>query len=254
MRCSCSRRWTSTSMTVPRCGQVRRRLREADTAPWDLIHSPTPVSPVAASVLHRTGLPTVLGPLNGGLRSPSTFPEFMRAGCGLAVSAAQCRADPGLGAGLDPPCRAHPGRHRGDARLVSGSATASLCADARERRRPGALPGAALAGTARRRPPVAAALRRPAGPVQGLPLLLRAMQRLRGRLDVRLDGRRRRPDARALGGGGAELGLAERVRFTGREPLAEVSGFMAEAHASACRRCASRAGRCCWRPWPRSDR
>lgn len=45
---------------------------------WDLIHAVTPVSPVAATTLGRLGLPVILGPLNGGLRSPKTFPELMR--------------------------------------------------------------------------------------------------------------------------------------------------------------------------------
>jgi glycosyltransferase involved in cell wall biosynthesis len=44
---------------------------------WDLIHIPTPVSPSAASLLHRSGIPVIRGPLNGGLSKPSGFTEIM---------------------------------------------------------------------------------------------------------------------------------------------------------------------------------
>lgn len=44
---------------------------------FDLVHAVTPVSPVAATRLHRLRLPLVVGPWNGGLSSPATFPEIM---------------------------------------------------------------------------------------------------------------------------------------------------------------------------------
>jgi glycosyltransferase involved in cell wall biosynthesis len=53
--------------------QVRKLGRE-----WDLVHAPTPVSPVAATRLHKLGIPLILGPWNGGLASPTTFPEIMK--------------------------------------------------------------------------------------------------------------------------------------------------------------------------------
>jgi len=53
--------------------QLRRRGKE-----WDLTHAVTPVSPVAATRLHRLGIPLILGPWNGGLPSPSAFPELMK--------------------------------------------------------------------------------------------------------------------------------------------------------------------------------
>jgi glycosyltransferase involved in cell wall biosynthesis len=46
-------------------------------AEWDLIHAVTPVSPVAATRLHRLGIPLIVGPWNGGLASPRTFPDLM---------------------------------------------------------------------------------------------------------------------------------------------------------------------------------
>ncbi len=45
---------------------------------WDIAHSVTPVSPVASPTIHRLGVPLVLGPWNGGLKSPAAFPEFMQ--------------------------------------------------------------------------------------------------------------------------------------------------------------------------------
>lgn len=63
---------------------ARRRLARQlrDGAAWRLTHQPTPVSPLAATTLHRLGLPLILGPWNGGLRSPDNFPEIMQAESG----------------------------------------------------------------------------------------------------------------------------------------------------------------------------
>ena len=44
---------------------------------WDVVHAVTPVSPLAATRLHKLGLPLVLGPWNGGLASPKTFQRIM---------------------------------------------------------------------------------------------------------------------------------------------------------------------------------
>lgn len=40
-----------------------------------IVHAVTPVSPLAATRLHRLGLPLIVGPWNGGLQSPKTFPR-----------------------------------------------------------------------------------------------------------------------------------------------------------------------------------
>jgi len=45
---------------------------------WDIVHAVTPVSPSAPTWLHRLGSPVVLGPLNGGLGTPKAFPNIMR--------------------------------------------------------------------------------------------------------------------------------------------------------------------------------
>ncbi len=55
----------------------RRLLKQGYS--WDVVHAVTPVSPRAATHLHALGIPVVLGPWNGALASPKTFPEIMKA-------------------------------------------------------------------------------------------------------------------------------------------------------------------------------
>jgi len=57
--------------------QARQLLKNGQT--WDIVHEVTPVSPMAATRLHTLGIPLVLGPWNGALASPTTFPEIMKA-------------------------------------------------------------------------------------------------------------------------------------------------------------------------------
>lgn len=57
--------------------QLRQRLKVGKI--FDIVHAVTPVSPLAATRLYKLGLPLVLGPWNGGLASPTTFPEIMKA-------------------------------------------------------------------------------------------------------------------------------------------------------------------------------
>lgn len=58
--------------------RLARSLREQG-AQWDLVHAPTPVSPLAATRLYRLGLPVVLGPWNGNLGTPKGFGELLKA-------------------------------------------------------------------------------------------------------------------------------------------------------------------------------
>jgi glycosyltransferase involved in cell wall biosynthesis len=53
-----------------------KRLKE-HTGGWSIAHAVTPVSPLASTRLHELGVPLILGPWNGGLNSPTTFPEIM---------------------------------------------------------------------------------------------------------------------------------------------------------------------------------
>jgi glycosyltransferase involved in cell wall biosynthesis len=56
---------------------LHRRIMTGET--WDIVHAVTPVSPTAPTWLHRLGAPLILGPLNGGLGTPKTFPHIMQA-------------------------------------------------------------------------------------------------------------------------------------------------------------------------------
>uniref|UniRef100_UPI0035934FA5 glycosyltransferase n=1 Tax=Thiocapsa sp. TaxID=2024551 RepID=UPI0035934FA5 len=55
------------------------RAESRDGMPWDIVHAPTPVSPLAATRLHRLGLPVVLGPWNGNLGLLPGFRDILRA-------------------------------------------------------------------------------------------------------------------------------------------------------------------------------
>jgi glycosyltransferase involved in cell wall biosynthesis len=55
---------------------LRRRMISGER--WEIVHAVTPVSPAAPTRLHRLGLPLILGPINGGLRTPPAFPEIMK--------------------------------------------------------------------------------------------------------------------------------------------------------------------------------
>lgn len=57
--------------------RLQARMKSGES--WDVVHVATPVSPSSVTTLCSLGLPVVRGPLNGGLRTPTQFPELMRA-------------------------------------------------------------------------------------------------------------------------------------------------------------------------------
>lgn len=56
--------------------QLRQQLRTGRR--WELLHRVTPVTLAAPTWLGRLGLPTVIGPLNSGLKDPRGFGKIMR--------------------------------------------------------------------------------------------------------------------------------------------------------------------------------
>lgn len=60
-----------------------RRLAAANAV--DVIHQPTPVSPLAPSGLHRFDLPLIIGPMNGGMDYPTGYDEHQSAGGRFAM-------------------------------------------------------------------------------------------------------------------------------------------------------------------------
>jgi glycosyltransferase involved in cell wall biosynthesis len=210
--------------------QVKRRLRAASGRPWDLLHSATPVSPVATSVLHRCGLPTLLGPLNGGLQSPTTFPEFMK------QDAAWLYPLRNLGRLMD----ALAGTTRHARRiLVATEATLAWYPPRYRDKCVPVLENAVDLDLFKPTPwPVPPSATQPLSvlfvgrlvPFKAIPLLLRAMQQLQDRFAIQLtiigDGPMRGPWTQEA----RELGLADTVTFAGPKPLAVVHRFMADAH------------------------
>ncbi|MGD9299684.1 MAG: glycosyltransferase family 4 protein [Thiohalocapsa sp.] len=198
---------------------------------WDLVHCPTPVSPSAATVLHRLGLPTVLGPVNGGLRSPEHFPEFMRQDSSWLYPLRN------LGRLVD----AWRGSTRRAARvLVATESTRAWYARNRSVKCQFMLENAVDLSLFPVQPwPGAPDPARPLRvlfvgrllPFKAVPLLLRAVRQSRDdgiavEVTVVGDGPMREPWTREAG----ELGLADAVQFVGQQPLAAVSGYMADAH------------------------
>jgi glycosyltransferase involved in cell wall biosynthesis len=54
--------------------RMARRLVRAGLV--DLVHQPIPVSPAAPSLLHRLGVPVVIGPMNGAMSYPPGYEDF----------------------------------------------------------------------------------------------------------------------------------------------------------------------------------
>jgi len=68
-------------------GRIIRNLVAAGDV--ELIHQPTPVSPLAPSGLHQFGVPLVIGPMNGGMAYPPGYDDFESAVTRRLVHAAR---------------------------------------------------------------------------------------------------------------------------------------------------------------------
>lgn len=210
--------------------QIRRRRSADQRWLWDLIHCPTPVSPSATSILHRTGIPVILGPLNGGLKSPTTFPEFMK------QDAAWLYPVRNLGKVLD---RLMGTTRRASRILVATRATRDWYPRRYHEKCVPMLENAVDLKCFPAQPwPGAPSSERPLQvlfvgrlvPFKAVPLLLRAMRRLHDRWPVQLtivgDGPMRTPWETEA----SSLGLGDAVDFAGQQPLAEIHRFMAKSH------------------------
>ncbi len=209
-------------------GELRRR--QAGGGRWDVLHAPTPVSPVAASVLHRLGIPTILGPLNGGLASPDCFPEFMK------QDAAWLYPLRNAGRLLD--WKAGSTRHA--ARILTATAATrdwyprryrgrctSMLENAVDLDRFPAKPWPAPPGPG---VPLRILFVGRLVPFKAIPLLLRAMGRLGTDPDCRLTVVGEGPMLETWRDESRRLGIGDRVEFAGARPLDEVGRFMDEAH------------------------
>lgn len=206
----------------------RRRVAGAD---WDIVHAVTPVSPMAATRLHKLGRPMVLGPWNGGLGNPAHFPDIMRADAAWVYPVRK------LGGLVD----LLAGSSRGAAAILTATRATVESIAPRHRARcvpmlengvdldvfsPGPWP----------EPPVPA---RPLRlvfvgrfvPFKGVSMLLEAVARIKNELPVVLTLVGEGPLEAELRAEVQARGLNEQVKFSvGALPQAEVAARMREAH------------------------
>lgn len=207
---------------------LRKLLKQGKT--WDWVHQPTPVSPLAATTLHRLGLPVVLGPWNGGLKSPNNFPEIMAAESGWLYPIRR------LGRLAD--WLSGSSRH---ARLLL-TATATTRADIPERYRTKcrdmlengvdldvfrASPWPEPPGNGR---PLRVLFVGRLLPFKGVAMLLEAVARIRRDIPVQLDVVGSGPEEAALRTQAAALSIGDCVAFAGALPQAEVAQCLSKTH------------------------
>ncbi len=205
-------------------------IRKKGPGSWDIVHAVTPVSPVGATRLHRLGLPVILGPWNGGLASPRSFPEIMREDSGWIYRVRDA------GKLLD--------RFTGGTKRAARILSATRATDE-------SIPSASRASCLRMlENGVDLDLFQPGSwdpppssveplrilftgrlvPFKGVSMLLEALARVRGEfrflLTVAGDG----PLRQSLEQESRERGLGDAVRFAGNLPLSEVAAAMRQAH------------------------
>ncbi|HEU4414443.1 MAG TPA: glycosyltransferase [Candidatus Angelobacter sp.] len=190
----------------------------------------TPVSPVATPTLYRLGMPLVLGPWNGGLKSPTTFPEFMSQDSAWmyplrnfgklfdlfnrALSAASI-----ILTATDSTDRSIPSRYRPKCvRMLENGVDLSLFQAEVWPEPPTSTNPLRILFVGR------------LIPMKGVPMLIEAMSQITNSLPVELtiigDG----PERELLERQAAESGVSSRVRFVGAQSLTQVSSAMRQAH------------------------
>jgi glycosyltransferase involved in cell wall biosynthesis len=204
------------------------RMLRSSGKTCDLVHAVTPVSPVAATRLHRLGIPLIVGPWNGGLQSPRTFPEIMSEDSGWVYRVRD------LGRLLD---RVF-GCTRNAALILTATkfTDRSLSKNARTRRMIENGVDLQLFQPAAWDPPPSAS--NPLRvlfvgrliPAKGVSMLFDAVVRVRNEFPIHVtivgDG----PIRADLEREAAEKRLSGAVEFTGNLPLAEVSQYMLASH------------------------
>lgn len=207
------------------------RRERAAGARWRLLHLVTPVTVSAPTRLHRLGLPVVRGPLNCGLPVPPGFEALMRDD---AMGLSRLRVLPALVEALFGSLR------HSAAVLVATAATRAALPRGLRSRAAHMLENAVDPESFRAAAPIA-----PPGadqplrvsfvgrlvPVKALPLLLKAMARLRQEgvavtLDVVGDGPMASPWREEAG----SLGLADCVQWHGAMPAAGVAEAVRRSH------------------------
>jgi glycosyltransferase involved in cell wall biosynthesis len=207
---------------------LKRRL--AAGARWDLAHAVTPVTTLAATTLHRLGIPVIKGPLNNGVATPSGFASIL---CDDYTWLAPLR---NIGKLMD----LWAGSTRNAAAiLIANSATQRMLP---ERYRPKCIPMLENA--------VDIELFRPAPwpsppsvstplrvlfvgrlvPFKALPLLLRGLARIRNEFPVELEVIGDGPMRDVWRREAVRLSIQGMVKFVGARSLDEVAAAMRAAH------------------------
>lgn len=209
--------------------QLRRGIDSR--AHWSMLHRVTPVTLAAPTWLGRLGLPTVVGPLNSGLDDPRGFDAILQQ---ESTGLSKARV---FGRLIDTVI----GSTRRITRMLIASRTTlhAVAPSQRHRCRMMIENGVDLTRFVASPWPPAPDATQPLKvlftgrlvPIKGLDMLLHAIARLQGKdipveLDVVGDGPMRAP-WQALAG---QLGLADKARFHGAQPLDAVSQRMRACH------------------------
>jgi glycosyltransferase involved in cell wall biosynthesis len=211
---------------------VLRRARALRTAGahWDVVHAVTPVSPSAVTRLFHLGTHTVLGPWNGGLKSPEAFPELMSQDSGWIYRVRDLSRvlDRWVG------CTQHAARI-----LVANSTTRETVPVQFRRKCLTVLENGVDLDLFQATPwPAPPSPEQPLKilfvgrliPVKGINFLLAAARRLQGEvpLDIRIVGDGpMRAEWQSMA---SSLGVAGSVTFTGALPLAEIAAMHRDSH------------------------
>ncbi len=206
------------------------RARMAQGTRWDVVHAVTPVSPVAVTRLHRLGAPLLVGPWNGGLSTPPAFADIVRQDANWLSSLRQLGrvADWAIGATRHAAVILTATR---TTRNALPSACHSRCVTMVENGvdldvfSPAPWP-VAPSGTR----PLCIAFVGRLTPVKGLPLLLKALTKIRQEVPVQLAVVGEGPMEEAWRRETVALGLAECVTFYGACSAAQVAVHLHDAH------------------------
>ena len=204
-----------------------QRLLKADQA-WDVVHAVTPVSPMAATRLHALAIPLLLGPWNGALASPTTFPEIMQAeskwlypvrnfGRVIDLLVGSTRNAAMILTATRSTLAGIPARYHAKCRFMLENGVDLALFE------PAPWPAAPTDNT-----PLRIAFVGRLMPVKGVAMLLEAITALDFPVQLTVVGEG--PERSVLERVSSELGIAEKVLFTGNLPLSEVSQIIRQAH------------------------
>ena len=204
-----------------------QRLLKAGQA-WDVVHAVTPVSPMAATRLHALAIPLLLGPWNGALASPTTFPEIMQAeskwlypvrnfGRVIDLLVGSTRNAAMILTATRSTLAGIPARYHAKCRFMLENGVDLTLFE------PAPWPAAPTDNT-----PLRIAFVGRLMPVKGVAMLLEAITALDFPVQLTVVGEG--PERSVLERVSSELGIAEKVLFTGNLPLNEVAQIIQRAH------------------------